>query len=509
VLVSSSEGSLKTLMLRGASWSAAQRWISRLAAMAAFVVLSRLLQPSDFGLVALASSVIAVLQLVSEGGFSTYLVRATSISSRTISTAFWTALTLSVVCAAAVLGVAPLLARAFGEPGLSPVLMVLSISVIITGLGSVQSALLSREMAFKKLAQQQLAAGLSSTVVALALALAGAGVWALVAQSLVLAVVSTSALWLSSSWRPSREWDWSESKKILSFSWKVLAASLLQQFRDRGEQFIIAGIGGTVLLGYWTIASRILQIMMDLTVTVLQSVTLPVFSRIREDPERLRRGYRQVLTATAVIVTPVVVIVSQTSEGLVPLVFGPQWLPTAHAASLVTLGGLAWAMNSFDRSLYQSFGRPGVDLILSAAIAVVQVVAVFLATPHGLTALAVVNLIRAYGVWPVRLAVLKRTCGLPWNSYTGLPPVLLAGALSWATLAGVEAWLLPAAGWIGLSSLAAIGAVTYVLFVLVLSRDARTGARAVVAVIHRRRRRPGSQGDETTAILTTPGEPLP
>nr|WP_240895216.1 lipopolysaccharide biosynthesis protein [Kineococcus siccus] len=476
-------------MLNGASWSAVQKWASRLAGTASFVVLSRLLDPSDFGLVALAASVVAVLQMVTEGGFSAYLVQAVHLGQKTISTAFWTSLVVSVVSAGLVVAGAPLIAALFHEPDLAAVLMVLAAGVLVTGFTSVQGALLSREMKFRTLAQQQLVASLTSTVVALVLAFAGAGVWALVAQSLTLGVLTSVLLWRASDWRPSRGWDRAEARTMLSFSWKVLGANFLNQFRDRGEQFIIAAVGGAVLLGYWTIATRILQIIMELTVTVLQGVTLPVFARLKTDPERLRRGYRKVLTATAAIVAPIVVVASQTSGTLVPLVFGSQWQPTAAVAGIITLSGFAWAMNSFDRSLYQAFGRPGVDLVLSAVLAVVQVAAVLVFAQYGLVALAVASLVRTYAVWPVRLAVLKRVCGLPWVSYAGIPAVVVAAALSGGTMYAVEAWWLRETGWLQSGVQVAVGVPVYAGAVLALSGEVRAFVREGRSAIGGRLRR--------------------
>ncbi|MEW1958806.1 lipopolysaccharide biosynthesis protein [Kineococcus sp. NPDC059986] len=477
---------MRSTVLQGLSWSAAQKWASRLAGLASFIVLSRLLDPKDFGLVALASAVVTVLQLVTDGGFSAYLIQTREIGDRTISTAFWTALLVSVVSSVAVVVTAPVFALLFHEPGLTPVLMVLAIGVLITGLSSVQAALLARELRFKQLAKLQVGASVLSTVAALTAAFLGAGVWALVIQSLVLAVATTVMLWIASSWRPSRVWDKAESKAMLSYSWKVLGANLLNQVRDRGEQFIIAAIGGTVLLGYWTIASRILQIMMELTVTVLQSVTLPVFSRLKDDPERLRRGYRLVLTYTAAIVVPVVVLASQTSPTLVPLVFGDKWQPSADVAAVITLTGFAWAMNSFDRSLYQAFARPGVDLVLSSVIAVLQVVTVLIVAPYGLVALAVASIARAYGVWPFRLAVLKRVCGLPWSSYTGFPPIVLAGALSAGAMVLVKHWF-SAPTWGQVAVLCLAGGVTYVVFASLFSPDVRRLAGEARGVLRRKR----------------------
>ncbi|GAA4965998.1 lipopolysaccharide biosynthesis protein [Kineococcus glutinatus] len=475
-------------MVRGVGWSAAQAWLLRLTTMGAFVLLGRLLEPADFGLVALASAFVSVLQAVTEGGFSSFLVQRATLDRRVTSTAFWTALGVSAVCAGALVLAATPLAAVFGEPQLAPVLVVLAAGLPLVGFGSVQWALLQREMRFRSLAVCQTVAALCGTAVVLVLALGGAGVWALVAQNVVTALVTSALLWRCSSWRPALLWDRAEAGDMLSFSWKVLAGNLLVQFRDRAEQFIIAAVGGAVLLGYWTIATRIVQILMELSVSVIQKVMLPAFSVLRADPERLHRLYRRSLTYTALLVVPVMLLAGTTSYAVVPLVFGEHWRPSADVAAVMALSGIAASMNYYDRAMYLAHGRPGTDLLVTSLIVPLHVLVVLLTAPHGLVWVAIGTVLRTFAVWPLRLAVLKRVCGLPWSCYGGIVPLFLA-ALPTAGVVELLKHLRPAVfdGW-GFVLLAAVGGTVYAAVVLLASRDVRHLVAAARDRLRARRR---------------------
>lgn len=473
-------------MLSGVAWSAAQTWLLRIVNLGSFVLLSRLLAPEDFGLVALAAAFGTLLSVVTEGGFSSFLVQRTSLDEKTKSTAFWTALAVSFVCGGLMCAGAPLLALAYSEPGLTPIMMVLAITLPLTGLSSVQSALLQRDLQFKSLAMRQIWATLVATVLVVALALAGAGVWALVAQNVGFQLVASIMLWRASSWRPRMIWDKAQAKTMLSFSWKVLSGNLLVQLRDRAEQFIIAAVGGAVLLGYWTVATRIISLLVEMSVSVIQKVMLPAFSRLKTDPPRLKRTYRQALTYTAMLVVPVMVLCSQTSDEVIPLVFGAQWHASAQVAMIMAISSLAASMNYFDRPMYLAQGRPGTDLLMTSIIVPLHVAAVLIAAPHGLVWVAIAVTLRTFLVWPLRLAVLKRVCDLPWSSYTGMLPLLLA-ALPMAGAMALMRNLWPSAFdrwgflWLVLAGLVVFGSIA-----LVVSPDTRFVIRKIHAKVRRK-----------------------
>ncbi len=467
---------LRGRAVRGALWTGAGRGVERLLGLATFVTLGRLLDPSAFGIVALASAVIAVVQVVSELGFATWLVQADEVDERAASTAFWTALGLGAVAAAALLAGAAPLAGALGEPDLAPVLRWLSLSLVLSGMASTPIALLSRQLRFKELAVRQTVSVALGAAAGIALAIAGAGVDALVAQLLVQQVASVLILAVTARWRPRPLWSAATAADIARFGLRLVGIQGLQQLRDRGEPFLIGALLGVTALGFWVIASRLLTVLLDLGLSVVSTVASPTFVRVRDEPERLFRAYETCLAASSLAVGPALIGLAVTSPLLVPLVFGAQWQDSVPVAALLALGGLATAMTFFDRSVFVARRRLGVELALVAPIVVLHLGLIVVVGPLGLVPLAVAVALRQLVTWPVRLLVLRRTVGMPLRAQRRALLVLggsaVAGALALAVreAAGLDA------GW---GALAALGAVYAGLVAAVLGTVARPLVREV------------------------------
>ncbi|MDO9439610.1 MAG: oligosaccharide flippase family protein, partial [Beijerinckiaceae bacterium] len=178
--MTSENDGLRQQATRSVGWIILERWTSRLLTLVVIAVLTRLLSPEDFGLVAMATVVMALLQVFVDSGFATVLVQRKTLEPRDTSTAFWTQLAISVVLYIALFVSAPLLAYLFGEPRLAGVHQVIGLGLPISALSQVPSALLERSFGFRSLAVRQVLGALCGAAAAVPIAFAGGGVWALV-----------------------------------------------------------------------------------------------------------------------------------------------------------------------------------------------------------------------------------------------------------------------------------------------------------------------------------------
>jgi O-antigen/teichoic acid export membrane protein len=418
--------SLRTSAARGVLWSAIQIWTVRATTAGAFIVISRQLQPAEFGLVALAMSVIGVLTLLSDSGLATFVVRQKELDERTRSTAFWTSVGIALVLAALLVLLATPLSALFGEPDLAPVLRVLALGVVLTGLNSVPTALLRRDMRFKSLAVRGTIATVVGSAAAIVLALLGAGVWALVVQSLVRGALSVVIIWFSARWFPRQLPHPATARAMLSFGTKLLSIDLLIQARDRGEDFILAGISGATSLGYWSVATRLMRIVQETGSSVISSVTTPTFAKLQDDRPRLYRAYRTSMTAAGVVMFPAMLFLAATSTELIPFLLGRQWATTATIAQITTLTAVLGVFSYFDRQVVVAIDRLRPEIVLVAVIVVTHLGLAALAAPHGLLAVAVVLFARTAVFLPVRQIVLHRVAGVPYSSLVQPARVLLA-----------------------------------------------------------------------------------
>ena len=474
--------------MRGVFWSAAQRWSVRLSTLVSFILLSRLLTPAQFGVVALAMVFITLVTVVTDAGFSLYLVHVDRLTSRLTSTAFWISLGMGLTLGGLLAGVAWPLAAVLEEPLLRQVLPVLSVAIVLASLSSVPAALLNREMEFRAIAVRQVSSTLVSVVVAVALAFAGAGVWALVAQTLTRSAVAAVVLGVLTPFRPSFSFSRREAWVMTAFGTKTTLVRLAMHARDQGEALVIGVSLGTVSLGLWAVAGRLVAVVSDLFGSLFGSVANPVFARMQHDPPRLARTLGRTQAAAALVLVPAMLSLALTSHVLVPLVSGPQWESATRLAAVLAVYNLVLSLSGFDRSVLQATGRVGTDLIITVVMTSVHLLVVVLVAPMGLDVLAAVLVVEIVLFFPVRPVVLHRVLGVPWGAYSQTLRILLAGGLSAGVVLAV---LLPTGvdGWALLGVVAGVGALSYSVAVWLLARSTVVEVLAVLRDGLRRRSR--------------------
>ena len=274
----------------GVFWLTAQRWAIRLLGFVTIAVLTRLLSPEDFGTVAAASTVLPFFFLIADLGFAAYIVQVKDADRRMLSTAFWFSLIAGVLLCAVMVAIAPLLGVVFHDERVTPVLQSLSLWVVLTAFGSVPMALLRRRMQVRILALQGAVAAVIAQVVAMAVAFAGLGVWALVAQSLVAPAVTTLLAWITSRWRPAMLFSWREFRVMAGFGGQVLGVEFVAMLRAWGEAAVISGTLGIAALGYMSIAQRLVQVVQDLTAGDIRLAEEIRARRVRRRRRKHHRG---------------------------------------------------------------------------------------------------------------------------------------------------------------------------------------------------------------------------
>jgi O-antigen/teichoic acid export membrane protein len=305
-------------------------------------------------------------------------------------------------------------------------------------------------------------------VFAIALAVAGAGVWALVGQTLSRGVVAFVILWRTSDFRPRWTFDRAAAREMTVFGGQSLLGSLQLQLRNHGAVFIIGALAGPVTLGYWTIAGRMVFVVVDVFSAVVGAVAHPVFARLQDTPERLGRALATSRGLSTLVLAPTLVLLALTSEQIVPAVFGEQWAPVTTVASILALAALLQSLTNFDRSALLATGHPGAELALTTAALVVQL-GLALVFHSRLELLAIGTATALALLIPVRVLVLRRLVGVPLRTLSGAATTLLAAGIAAAAVVGGQA-LLGLDGVRYVAFAAALGGVVYTAAVLVVAR---------------------------------------
>lgn len=412
-----SAGDLRGAAVRGAGWSLLQAWGGRLISTAVFFLLARLLVPADFGVVALATIFVELGQMLMNRGFGATIVQREDLTEEDLDAVFWFSLGIGIALTVITFPVAGLLAAALGEPDFAPVLRVLSLNWVLGAFWSVPQNILQRQLRFASLAARRLAAVTAGGVVAVVLALAGAGVWSLVAMATVQSVVSIVVLWTVSRWRPSWRFSVDSIRSMRGFAARVVAIDLTKFFTERGEGLIVGAALGPVSLGYYAVAQRFLILLRELFGSSIGQVAFPVFSRLQSDRDRRTRALRSVVRLSAVAAFPAFIGLAVLAPEIVDVLLGPTWAPSVVLVQLLAFQGLRTAMTQFVSGAVVSTGDAALQLRTMLIGVAIKAVALVIGVQFGVQGVAVAVVASSYVTLPVTFWALRRATELTARSF--------------------------------------------------------------------------------------------
>ncbi|MEM7712006.1 MAG: MOP flippase family protein [Cyanobacteria bacterium P01_A01_bin.68] len=409
--------SLKEKALKGVIWSAIENWGSRIISFVVFLLLARLLDPKTFGLVALSSVFFAFMQVFLDQGFSQAIIQRKEVDREHLDTAFWTNISIALLLLTLSIAGAGLIASLFKEPQLTPIIRWLSLSFVFGALNSVQSAILSRQLAFKTLSLRTLTATFAGGIVGVAMALMGFGVWSLVGQQIANGLAGVIVLWSTSDWKPGFNFSKTHFKELFSFGINVVGIKALNFLNRRSDDLLIGYFLGSVALGYYTVAYRILLMVNQLMVGTIQKTAMPVFSRLQSEPERLKQAFYSAIGLTTLIAFPIFLGLFALAPELVVVIFGQEWEASIPVMQVLNLIGLLYAGFNYNNPLIMALGKPGLGLGLSSVQAIGNIIGFAIAVRWGIVAVAAAYVIRAYLTAPITLWIVNKLIPINFKTY--------------------------------------------------------------------------------------------
>lgn len=398
---------LRAQAARGLKWQAIEISGRQVLSLVVFTTLARLLDPTAFGLVGMVVVYLAFVQILAEQGIGAALVQRKDLQPQHLDAAFW----FNVACAAGLctvtIAVAEPVATLFDEPRLTPLLRWASPALVINALGAIHAAVFVRAMDFRRPAIRTFVANFFGGTVGIVMALAGCGVWALIAQQLAASVAGVVFLWAASSWRPSLGFSVPHLRQLLAISSSVFATGLMAFVSGRTDYLIIGKFLGTVPLGFYTVANRLGDLARASLYQPLGGVALPALSRVQHDKPRLHAAINRGMEVNALVSFPSLLGLSAIATNLVPLMLGSQWQPAGEVLQLLALYVLLHGLWCIIHYALLATGNAGATLLVNVARTVGIVVACGVGVQFGLRAvvagLVVVDLLmivpRLYLLW--------------------------------------------------------------------------------------------------------------
>lgn len=351
----------------GVFWNSVQRLSASGIGFLVTLLLAYFLEPADFGLMAMMAVFVAVATSLMDSGFTQALIRKPDAGPQDFTTAFCANLALGLLAYALLFLCAPGIAAFYREPALVGLLRVAGLVVPVNASMAVQVAILSRRLDFKSQLRATIPATLVSGLVAVALAYAGWGVWALVVQMLVAATVTSASYWMSSVWRPQWAFSWASLREMYGFGSRLFAAGLIDTVFQNLYIVVIARLFSAMVAGHYFFANKIKDLILAQLVIAIQTVTYPALASVQHDDARLKSGYRQVIQVTVFILFPALLFTAALAEPLFRVLLPDRWLPAVPYLQLLCLAGLLYPLHALNLEVLKVKGRSDLFLYLDIA----------------------------------------------------------------------------------------------------------------------------------------------
>lgn len=422
--------SLNRRMVIGVGWMVLLRWCLRGIGVVSTIILARLLTPSDFGIVAMAMSVIAAFDLMTEFSFDLALIQNQSAGKDHYDTA-WTFNLLFVLSAAIfILLVSAQAGRFFDEPRLPIVLVVLALGFAITGFENIAVVNFRKELNFDKEFKLQMLQKIAGFVVVVPLAFILRSYWALVAGMLAGNIVRVILSYWYLPYRPKV--CFAEARQLFGFSIWIFVNKILIFLRLRAGDFILAKMSGAEVLGVYKIGNEISQLSGSEIATPVNRAVFPAYAKMTDDLDVLRKGYFDVVTAVAILALPAGIGLAITADLIVPLFLGDQWIKAIPVIQVLAIAGALRAISLNSGSVFLALGKPKfVTVLASLNIAILLPVAVMLVRQEGAVGLAWATLAGFCVTLPVTCFLTLRLLDAKWATLFGClwRPVISTAAM--------------------------------------------------------------------------------
>jgi len=374
-------------------WRFLERCGAQIVNFVVTIILARLLSPEHYGTIALVTVFITILQTFVDSGFGNALIQKKDADDVDFSSVFYFNITSCTILYIIMFFAAPYIAAFYKIPELIPIVRVISLKLIIAGLKNVQQAYVSRNMMFKKFFFATLIGTVGAAVIGIAMAYMGFGVWALVTQQLFNLTVDTILLWIMVKWRPKKVFSFRRLKGLLSYGWKLLAVSIMNNLYNEARQLVIGKMYSPADLALYNKGRQFPDLFVKNINTSIDSVLLPAMSREQDTVEHVKAMTRRSIRISSFIMAPFMIGLALVSKPLIVFLLTEKWLPCAPFMSVFCLAFLFKPVNTANLNAIKAMGRSDLFLLIDVFKIAVGIITLIIAVPYGTMAIALSFLI--------------------------------------------------------------------------------------------------------------------
>jgi O-antigen/teichoic acid export membrane protein len=381
--------SIQRSIFKGASWLALFKLVSQSFSWVITILIARILMPSDYGLMEMATIITNYAFFFSDMGLGSAIVQRNHISKSELSSLFWLnfsfAFLLTLICFAG----SYVMASIFHEPRIVPLIQALSLVFTISSFQIIPMALLSRNLDFKKIGEIEVTITIISCIGMLIIARMGGGVWTLVGGAIIRSLARLVIVFYRTKWVPQLHLNFNEAKNYLKFGFTVFLGRSFYYAFEKTDKFFAGRTWSAQMLGYYSFALTLAQLPTEKITVLINTVSFPAFSKLQNNMQEFRKFYLQIVYITATLVIPIFVGGFFLGDEIIKLLLNDKWYPIIDIFKYLCLSQIVTSLNAINSFVHYSLGRPKMSLYFHASCALLMGISFYYAVQYGLFAILI------------------------------------------------------------------------------------------------------------------------
>ena len=381
--------SLRHTTVKGLSWTFAKNLSLQLFGFVQGIILARLLNPSDYGLIAMTQIFFSISACFIDSGFTSALIRKKDRTEMDYSTVFLSNVFLTLFFASLLVVCAPLIANFYHEPILTKIVRANAILLVLNSLNATQGTRMSINLDFKSKSIIGVIVNVTVGIACIICAYCGLGVWSLIYPNYIAPFLYLVLYWHYQHWRPKLQFSWIVWKEHFSFGSKLLASSLINEVFKNIYSLIIGKAYSATDLGFYSKADGYAKLPTNTINGVIRQVTYPILSSVQNDEEALKKAYRRLIRVSGFIVFPIMFGLAALSEPLVIVLIKQKWASSIPYLRILCFAHILWPIQSLNLNLLYVKGRSDLVLKLEIVKKALMLMVVLCAIPFGIIGMCI------------------------------------------------------------------------------------------------------------------------
>lgn len=349
--------SLKQKAINGVMWTTIQRFSSVFVGFVSGIILARLLTPYDYGCIGMLTIFMVFSSVFIDAGFGTALIQKKRPTQDDYSTVFFWNLGISIVIYFILFFSAPFIARFYRTPILCSVLRVQGLVLIINAFLTIQTNQLNKQFKFKKIAITNIFTSVIALTTTIYLAYTGWGVWALVTNNILLALVPAIVYWLTNKWYPKLVFSIQSFKELFSFGFYMLLTQLLGKIVGNIQGLLIGRVYNPELMGYYSKANSTEQLVTKTISDVVMQVTFPLYSELQDSKEMMILALKKIVSSIAFLTYPLLFLLILLARPIFILLYSDKWVESIPYFQILCFAGLALCLHGANSQAVIAIGK--------------------------------------------------------------------------------------------------------------------------------------------------------